>query len=317
MRKDDVELYQYTPETGPSILFTILFGLAGITFVFLLVHYSIKSKSKVASLVSSQSTLRCYDMLKLAGAYIPFIFGCFVEFVGFAFRCESSRYTTMLSPYIIQTIFLLVSPTLYAASIYMIFGRMATLLFAEKLMIMPAKFNTAIFVIGDIGSLLLQAAGGAMMSDKSIASSGSHLVTIGLFIQIAFFGVFILNEFLFLFRINRKPTSVLMRCGSWKSLNVVLLVNSFLILIRSIVRAVEFLQDYDGEIASHEWFLYVFDALPMFLLVLSFNVAFPLNNIFRIQEESIQMQLFARYDDDVYPDIDEISIEPDLVSKSE
>lgn len=78
---------------------------------------------------------------------------------------------------------------------------------------------------------------------------------------------------------SKKPTSVSVRYGSWKYLNVALLVNSFLVLIRSIVRAVEFIQGYDGEIASHEWYLYIFDGLPMFLLVLIFIVAFPLINI--------------------------------------
>lgn len=92
---------------------------------------------------------------------------------------------------------------MYAATFYMVFGRMATLLFAENLMIMPAKFNTTIFVIGDVGSLLLQAAGGAMMSSASSASSGSHIVTAGLFIQIAFFGLFIINEFLFFTKFRR------------------------------------------------------------------------------------------------------------------
>ncbi|CAI4062848.1 Rta1p SKDI_07G4650 [Saccharomyces kudriavzevii IFO 1802] len=315
MSKGDFELYRYKPEIGASILFTVLFALAAVVFVFLLIHYSVKSRRTVASLVRSQPTLRYYGIVNLAGAYIPFIFGSFVEFLGFAFRCKSSRDTTLLNPYIIQTVFLLVSPTLYAASIYMIFGRMASLLFAENLMIMPARFNTTIFVIGDVGSLLLQAAGGAMMSKISSASSGSHLVTAGLFIQIAFFGVFIINEFLFIFKMTKKPTTISVRSSSWKSLNIALLVDSFLILIRSIVRAVEFIQGYDGQIASHEWFLYIFDALPMFLLVLSFTVAFPFNNIFTIQEESVQAQKSARFDKDAYTKVDMASVEEDIVFK--
>lgn len=95
------------------------------------------------------------------------------------------------------------------------------------------------------------------------------------------------------------------------------MVNSFLILIRSILRAVEFIQGYDGEIASHEWYLYIFDGLPMFLLVLIFIVAFPLINIFRIHEESIQAQQSARFDCTDYPDVEVTSIEEDLASKSE
>ncbi|KOG99699.1 Rta1p [Saccharomyces eubayanus] len=315
MSKDDFELYRYTPNLGAAILFTILFALAGALFTYLLVHYSVKSKRATASEMRSQPTLRCYGMVKLAGAYVPFVVGCGIEFAGFALRCRSSKHTMELNPYIIQTVFLLVSPTLYAATFYMIFGRMATLLFAENLMIMPAKFNTTIFVIGDVGSLLLQAAGGAMMSSASTASSGSHIVTAGLFIQIAFFGLFIINEFLFIYKISKKPTSISVRCNTWKSLNITLLVNSFLILIRSIVRAVEFIEGYDGVIASHEWFLYVFDALPMFLLVIAFAAVFPWTNIFRIQEESIQAQQSTKFDSEAYPNVDGVSIEDGYTSK--
>ena len=54
-----------------------------------------------------------------------------------------------------------------------------------------------------------------------------------------------------------------------------LYVVSFLILVRSIVRVVEYIQGYSGYIMSHEAFLYVFDAAVMFVAVVSMNWIHP------------------------------------------
>ncbi|CAI4875926.1 CHS_3a_G0024980.mRNA.1.CDS.1 [Saccharomyces cerevisiae] len=43
-------------------------------------------------------------------------------------------------------------------------------------------------------------------------------------------------------------------------------------MVRSIVRLVEFVEGYDGFIISHEYFIYVFDAVPMLLAAIVFIV---------------------------------------------
>jgi len=45
--------------------------------------------------------------------------------------------------------------------------------------------------------------------------------------------------------------------------------------VRSIVRVVEYVQGYDGFIMSHEYFLYVFDSLVMWLAMLVMNWIHP------------------------------------------
>lgn len=54
-----------------------------------------------------------------------------------------------------------------------------------------------------------------------------------------------------------------------------LYVSSVLILVRSVVRVVEYIQGMDGYILSHEAFLYVFDGLLMFLVLLVFVLVHP------------------------------------------
>lgn len=56
---------------------------------------------------------------------------------------------------------------------------------------------------------------------------------------------------------------------------IALYIASILILIRSIVRVVEYLQGYDGYLMKTEVFIYVFDALLMFVTMLVLQYAHP------------------------------------------
>nr|CAI6580598.1 BBF_HP1_G0028170.mRNA.1.CDS.1 [Saccharomyces cerevisiae] len=58
------------------------------------------------------------------------------------------------------------------------------------------------------------------------------------------------------------------------------MLSSILIMVRSIVRLVEFVEGYDGFIISHEYFIYVFDAVPMLLAAIVFIVGILFGNIF-------------------------------------
>jgi hypothetical protein len=66
-----------------------------------------------------------------------------------------------LGPYIVQTMLILVAPPLLAASIYMTLGRIVVKIDAENKSIIPVRFLTKIFVIGDVISFLLQCGGTA------------------------------------------------------------------------------------------------------------------------------------------------------------
>lgn len=58
-----------------------------------------------------------------------------------------------------QDLFILLAPILYAASIYMLLGRIITFLHGEHLSYVPVRLMTKIFVSGDILSFIIQAAG--------------------------------------------------------------------------------------------------------------------------------------------------------------
>jgi hypothetical protein len=64
-----------------------------------------------------------------------------------------------LGPYILQTLLLLIAPTLYAASIYMALGRIVLATDGEAYCWIRRKWLTKIFLLGDIISFTMQGAG--------------------------------------------------------------------------------------------------------------------------------------------------------------
>ena len=64
-----------------------------------------------------------------------------------------------LAPWAVNTVLVLVAPALFAASVYMCFGRVVRMTDGEKYVWIRRTWLTKIFVIGDIISFLTQAIG--------------------------------------------------------------------------------------------------------------------------------------------------------------
>lgn len=62
-------------------------------------------------------------------------------------------------PYIIQNLLILLGPAFFAASIYMVLGRLIRKLEAQHHSLVPVKWLTKIFLLGDILSILAQGGG--------------------------------------------------------------------------------------------------------------------------------------------------------------
>jgi hypothetical protein len=167
---------------------------------------------------------------------------------------------------VIQSVLILVAPALYAASIYMILGRLIRALHAEHLSFIPVKWLTKIFVSGDVVALLLQAGGGGIQAGGTLDlyEVGEKVIIVGLFVQIAIFSVFMATAVTVHRRIIATPTSAAER-GSvpWRKHLWVMYATSLLILVRSVFRVIEYIQGNDGYLISHEVFLYIFDAVLM------------------------------------------------------
>jgi hypothetical protein len=119
------------------------------------------------------------------------------------------------------------------------------------------------------------------MAGKSESSmtTGEHIIIGGLLVQIIFFSFFVIVAVTFHKRMSKMPTSRVLadsRIGSaWKKHIYVLYGGSCFILIRSVMRLIEFAQGNDGYLISHEWFLYVFDSTLMFITMVIFAIVHP------------------------------------------
>jgi RTA1 like protein len=121
--------------------------------------------------------------------------------------------------------------------------------------------------------------GGVMLSSaktKDTLDMGKMVVLIGLGVQIVFFSLFILATVVFHYRIHRQPTTKSYKIISpWKTLLMVLYGTSVLIMGRSIFRVAEYAGGKEGELMVKEFYIYIFDAVPMFLVSIAFNIFHP------------------------------------------
>ncbi|CAI7664140.1 unnamed protein product [Penicillium pancosmium] len=246
--------YYYAPSSAAAGIFAGLFGLSSIFHFYQLIR------------------TRTWFM-------IPFLIGGLLETVGYIGRLLSSLETPNYTqgPYVMQSALILIAPAFLAASIYMTLGRIIEMLDAERSSMIRLKWLTKIFVAGDVLSFLMQASGaGIMVKDMTNPSMGENIIIGGLFVQIVFFGFFAISAVIFQIHLSKAPTARSIELSSlWHRHMIALYVASILILIRSVIRVVEYIQGYDGYLMKTEAFIYVFDALLMFVTMLVLQYAHP------------------------------------------
>ncbi|PHH55122.1 Protein RTA1 [Ceratocystis fimbriata CBS 114723] len=253
---DKNDLYKYDPSFAAAVVFTIGFLLSSLVHAFQIV----KTKSWF---------------------FIPFLMGSIFEVIGYACRGIGAKETPdwSMGPFIMQSLLLLLGPTFYAASIYMILGRLITLLEAQEYSLVRPSWLTKFFLVGDIASILLQGMGGGKLANADTASqrsSGENLIVGGLVVQILFFTLFMVVTCLFHMRIKKKPTSAIKRLdNTWYRLLLVLYAASFLILVRSLFRMIEYIQGSESVLQTEEIFIYVLDATLMLIASVLLNIFHP------------------------------------------
>ncbi|KAJ4361238.1 hypothetical protein N0V95_002056 [Ascochyta clinopodiicola] len=249
--RGDYYLWNYIPSTPAAVIFAVLFALGTGYIIWRLIRTR-------------------------AWFCIAFAIGGLFELIGYCARAAARDKTDRLMPYVIQNILILVAPALFAASVYMVLGRLIRALHAESHSVVPVRWLTKIFVCGDVVSFVVQASGGGIMSTGNSMKLGENIILGGLFVQIVIFGIFAVTAAVFHRRLNRQPTRAsLDTSSSWRNTMMMLYVVSALIMIRSIFRVVEYIMGHDGYPLRNEWTLYVFDALLMFWVVASFAWKFP------------------------------------------
>jgi hypothetical protein len=181
------------------------------------------------------------------------------------------------TPYLIQMMLILGSAPLLAATVYMTLGRLARNLDAADYCLIRSTWISKIYVIIDIASFGCQMAGSAAQaSGAEGAEQGVFIVKIGLGIQLAAFGLFLIMAVVLHIRLRSGPTAVSERPHvRWEKHMFALYAVSVLIIARSLFRLIEFTQGPDGQILKTEWMMYAFDASLLLASTLYFAVIHP------------------------------------------
>ncbi|EPS29330.1 hypothetical protein PDE_04279 [Penicillium oxalicum 114-2] len=206
---------------------------------------------------------------------IPFTCGGIFEIIGYIGRTKAHSDTTSMGPYILQSIFILLAPSLFAASIYMVFGRLIRQVEGEHLSVIRISRLTKTFVWFDVLSFVIQG-NSSGLSVMGYDTGAKIVVVAGLVIQLISFGAFWISALVFERRIRRSPTPKSLLLGNtWKTTLKMLYAVSALIIIRSIFRIFEYVLGNDGYLLQHEWTGYIFDAVPMVAVMIIYLVWYP------------------------------------------
>ncbi|CAL1212366.1 unnamed protein product [Candida parapsilosis] len=116
------QYYQYTLNYGVTIHYAVIFLVLAIIETYFVVSKYVQFKGKI----------RSKNLKRYCNVMIPFIIGIVLEIIGFTARAVSSKQPESLMPYVIQSILILIGPTLILASTYMIFCELAKSLKAES-----------------------------------------------------------------------------------------------------------------------------------------------------------------------------------------
>lgn len=103
----------------------------------------------------------CFSFLRFQAGLILTFINTLVETVGYGARAisanQSPDYT--LLPFLVQNLLILLAPSLFAASIYMLLGRIIRVTDGDSRSLIRGRFLTIIFVCGDVISFLVQVGG--------------------------------------------------------------------------------------------------------------------------------------------------------------
>ncbi|KAB2109116.1 hypothetical protein AG0111_0g2785 [Alternaria gaisen] len=273
MADNVLSLYPYSPSKPLAIAST------GIFLILLLVHFVKLIKTKTWFAVPLFIGAVCELLLfyyipeentqSIVNNYENLTDTSQVESLGYTARAYGCSHPSSKNAYIVQTMLILLAPILFAATIYMFMGRLVLASGHKKASIIRPTWLTKVFLGGDILCFLVQAAGASMLvktdASHSTGDLGKYIILGGLLIQIVVFGFFLVVAAIFHLRAGKVKTwrAGTVRMFNWRKYMVTLYIASGLVTVRNIFRVVEYVMGNEGYLLTHEWPIYVFDALPM------------------------------------------------------
>ncbi|KAF8913953.1 RTA1-like protein [Gymnopilus junonius] len=202
--------------------------------------------------------------------------GAYFFALGLSFRFGLHLHPQSKGIYIAEYMFVVLSPCAFIAADYVLLGRLAKHLNADKHLLVRSRRITITFVTSDITTFLIQAAGGALTASANQptkALAGSRVFLAGLVAQLLSFLSFACIYIIFLYRVWRhEPETWTMDNNkkwykSWLALASALMISCIGILIRSGYRVAELSEGFDGPLTTSQGLFYGVDTLPLFVAI--------------------------------------------------
>ncbi|KAG9123027.1 hypothetical protein FRC07_000342 [Ceratobasidium sp. 392] len=208
------------------------------------------------------------------------------------------RYWGHLSPtngdaFLMQICTTIIAPSFMTAAMFLILPKIINELGPQYSRMSPRLYSI-IFITADVSALIIQAVGGALASIADTlegANQGSHIMLAGIIIQLVAVVLFTLLalEFVTRYTLNRPARKaavsaepVFQKFAGWETVPqglvwmlVGLAIATVFIVIRSVYRTIELTDGWNGTIISTEKWFNWFDAMPIVVAMVTFNVFHP------------------------------------------
>ncbi|KAI0651900.1 RTA1 like protein [Trametes meyenii] len=219
------------------------------------------------------------------------------EIAGWAARTWSHYALLNDTPYLMQTVTLIVSPTPLIGALFITFGRMSSRLGQQYSRLSPRLYSR-IFFTADIVALLVQSVGGgvaASSDDSKVSQMGSNIMLGGIVFQLVSLTVFcvLLIEYL-VRRLKDRPVgskrfsqntlsdSVPFLNGTGAPLErpmvklaLGICISAVLLYIRAVYRTIELADGWHGKVIQTQYLFFIFDGVMVFLTMATLNIIHP------------------------------------------
>ncbi|KAI9373440.1 RTA1 like protein-domain-containing protein [Aspergillus egyptiacus] len=251
--------YAYYPNLGGNIFFAVFFGVLGVLQTGVGIYY------------------RAWTiMVALAG-------GGFMELAGYIGRILMNENPWNDDAFKLQIVCLVLAPTFVAAGIYLTLKHIILALGPEHSRLQPRLF-TWVFISCDIGSLVLQAAGGGVAAaagntDFELLQVGNNIIIAGIAFQVGTMSCCGLLAAEFFWRVRRSGQGAFTeKSVGGRNIHLILFGEIFAyitVLIRCIYRIPEMAGGWGNPLMQKEKEFLVLDGMMIALGVLSLTVFHP------------------------------------------
>ncbi|KAI2472343.1 RTA1-domain-containing protein [Annulohypoxylon bovei var. microspora] len=261
--------YGYKPSLAAGIVFCVLFGIAFF-------GHSLQT-----------IRLRRWTSALLA-------IGALTELIGWVGRTWSAECPYNRNAFLIQITTLIIGPVFFTAALYILLSMFIKTL-GREYSIISARTYTIVFMTCDTISLVVQAAGGAMASMASGNADqtklGTNIMVAGVIFQLVAMTIFTIFTLDFLRRSSKFGMP-----QEYNKIIIAMFISLTAIFARSIFRAIELIEGWNGYLMMHEVYFIALDGALMVLAViifLPFDPARTIPKVYRVVKDSGELSEYS------------------------